>query len=137
MKKTVSLFLVFIAAVVSVFVVQFLITKLWGFAGVSWGPGNLPVTPAQKIAMLSTTFLAGLLAPIVAIAICRKIPWGIICAICVFGMGIDIFAALAPLASLPTWFKVAFVVSVPLQVIAGTMIGSGFLLENKAEAELT
>ncbi|WGL16028.1 hypothetical protein PVT68_14780 [Microbulbifer bruguierae] len=127
MKKAIALFLLFLISVVSVFVVQLVITKLWNFAGISWGPGNLPVEPIQKIAMLSSTFIAGLFAPIVAITVYRKVPWVVIFAICVLGLTIDVFAALVPLATLPVWFKIVFVVSVPLQVILGTTIGIGLL----------
>lgn len=123
MKKIIILFLVFTASVASVFIVQMMITKLWNFGGVSWGPGNLPVHPVQQTAMLCTTFLAGLFAPIVAIAICRRIPWVVIFSICAFGLTIDVFAVLVPLASLPLWFKLSFVISVPLQVYVGTKIG--------------
>lgn len=137
MKKIIMLFLIFVASVVSVFIVQMLITKLWNFTGVHWGPGNLPVELVQQVAMLSTTFIAGVTAPIVAIAIYRNVPWVVIYSICAFGLAIDVFAALVPLATLPLWFKVAFVVSVPLQVIVGTMIGIRLLVQSNAKATLS
>ncbi|WOX05070.1 hypothetical protein [Microbulbifer pacificus] len=131
MKNIVALFLIFIASIASVFIVQMMITKLWNFSGVTWGPGDLPVSPVQQIAMLTTTFIAGLFAPIVAIAICRRIPWVVIFAICTFGLTIDVFAVLVPLVSLPLWFKVSFVISVPLQVYVGTKIGTALFLSRQ------
>lgn len=135
MKKIIYLFLIFLASIASVFIVQLLVSKLWNLAGVSWGPGNLPVDPIQQVAMLSSTFIAGLFAPIVAITIYRAIPWVVVYAICAFGMSIDLFAALVPLATLPLWFKVAFVVSVPLQVVVGTLIGLRVIAPKSVGAE--
>ncbi|WP_193166049.1 hypothetical protein [Microbulbifer hainanensis] len=137
MKRVTVLFFIFLSSITSVFVVQMMITKIWNIYGVSWGPGNLPVEPNQQIAMLSTTFVAGLFAPIVAIVIYRKIPLSVISAICAFGMAIDLYAALVPLASLPVWFKFAFVMSVPLQVLAGTKIGVSLLALAQSSAKLS
>ncbi|MCW8195601.1 hypothetical protein F6455_12455 [Proteobacteria bacterium 005FR1] len=133
MKKALKLFFVFLASVLTVFIVQMVVTKLWNFIGVSWGPGNLPIEPVQQTAMLSTTFVAGVSAPIVAIAVCRQVRWILIYSICGFGMAIDVFAALVPLADLPLWFKITFILSVPLQVALGTMVGARFLVKSEVE----
>lgn len=121
----------FVLAILSVFVVQYGITRVWNIFGVSWGPANLPLELVQQLAMLSTTFVAGLFAPIVAIVLCRRIPWGVIFSICAFGLAMDFYAALIPLADLPLWFRVAFVLSVPLQVYVGTRIGSALITWNR------
>ena len=107
----------------SLFIVQSVITFVWGTFGVTWGPGNLPVAMDQKVAMLMTTFVAGLVGPMVATLVCRKVPVVVLAIMCLIGLTVDVYAAMGPLAPLVVWFRVVFVLSVPMQIVLGGYLG--------------
>lgn len=115
--------LAFIGGLGSVFIVQYGVTHLWDSFGISWGPNNLPTEPVQQAAVLLTTFVAGVAGPIVATFIVRRVPWVVLAAMCSVGLAIDGYAAAYPLSALPSWFRIAFVVSVPFQILVGGYAG--------------
>jgi uncharacterized membrane protein YczE len=115
--------LAFIVGVISVFITQFLITKLWNIAGVSWGPDNLPFEKSQQIGMLTSGFIAGVIGPCIAIIIARKKALILILSFLIIGLSIDLYASIVPLKPVDLWFRVAWVLSVPLQIYIGAEIG--------------
>ena len=108
-----------------------MLTKLWNTAGIFWGPDNLPFILSQQLGMLSCAFIAGTIGPCVAVIVARKKALVLIIAFLLIGLTIDIYAALVPLKSVPIWFRMAWVLSVPLQIFLGIELG-GQLIKSKS-----
>ncbi len=121
----------FLAGVLSMFAVQFLVTRFWGIVGISWGPGNLPATFAQQVAALSTTFLAMCAgaAPIARFA--GRAAWPTIGVFIAVGVLIDGYFMFVKVEGLALWFRIAFVSVIPLASVL-----TGFvLISKKGETE--
>ncbi|WP_190808800.1 hypothetical protein [Flagellimonas sp. S3867] len=117
MKKIIRYIIGFIIGFISVFVIQFALTKIWSLAGVEWGPENLPVENIQKMAVLSSTFISGLIGPFISLLICKNSKWIIIGLFFLIAMSIDLYAVLNPLKELELWFKLVFVILIPIQLL--------------------
>lgn len=131
MTKIFRNLLAILIGVISVLLVQFVITKLWNLAGINWGSNNLPFQLPQQIGMLCSAFIAGVIGPCIAVFIARKKTLVIILAFLAIGLSIDIYAAIVPLKPVPMWFRIAWVVSVPIQVYLGIELG-GKLIKKTA-----
>jgi energy-converting hydrogenase Eha subunit C len=132
MKKILRYILAILLGIAAVFLVQMGLTKIWGLNGISWGPGNLPFETIQKIAMLSSGFVAGAAGPFLSVLIARSKAPVIIIVFLLIGLGIDIYAALVPLKPLALWFRIAWVLSVLLQVYVGVQLGGQLLKGEEA-----
>ena len=117
MNKILRYIIGFIIGLISVFAIQFALTEIWSLAGVTWGPKNLPIENIQKLAMLSSTFISGLIGPFIALVICKNSKWIIIGIFFVIAMSIDFYAVLNPLKELELWFKIIFVILIPIQLL--------------------
>lgn len=127
MNKGLRYLLAILLGVVSVFVVQLLITKLWNLAGIGWGPNNLPFELSQKVGMFSSAFIAGVIGPFIAVIIAKRKALIIIIAFLLIGLSIDIYASIVPLKTVAMWFRIAWVLSVPIQIYFGVKLGGMFL----------
>ena len=128
MKKAFRYILAILLGIISVFIFQFLLTKLWYIGGVSWGPNKLPFELDQQIGMLSSAFIAGIIGPCIAVMVARKKAWIIIISFLLIGLSIDIYAAIFPLKPVALWFRFAWVLSVFLQVYLGVQLGGRIIL---------
>lgn len=124
MKKGLRYTLAIIVGLFLVFVVQMAITKLWNLAGIYWGPNSLPFETIQQIGMLSSAFIAGVVGPAISVIIARKKALAIVLIFLLVGLSIDVYASLVPLKPVATWFRIAWVLSVPIQVYFGIILGA-------------
>ena len=136
MKRILRYVIGFIIGLIAVFVVQFALTKIWSLAGVKWGPQNLPVENIQKIGMLSSTFISGLIGPFIALVICKNSKWIIIGIFFLIAMSIDLYAVLNPLKELKLWFKIIFVILIPLQLFLAVKLFDLFMKKNSLQQRL-
>ncbi|WP_350289768.1 hypothetical protein [uncultured Croceitalea sp.] len=123
----------FIIGLISVFAIQFALTEVWSLAGVTWGPKNLPIENIQKIAMLSSTFISGLIGPFIALVICKNSKWIIIGIFFVIAMSIDLYAVLNPLKELELWFRIIFVILIPIQLLLALKLFDLFNKKNSLQ----
>jgi len=136
MKRILRYVIGFIIGLIAVFVVQFALTKIWSLAGVKWGPQNLPVENIQKIGMLFSTFISGLIGPFIALVICKNSKWIIIGIFFLIAMSIDLYAVLNPLKELDLWFKIIFVILIPLQLFLAVKLFDSFKKKNSLQQRL-
>lgn len=136
MKKIIRYVIGFIIGLISVFVVQFALTKIWSLTGVKWGPQNLPVENIQKIGMLSSTFISGLIGPFISLVICRNSKWIIIGIFFLIAMSIDLYAVLNPLKEFELWFKVTFVILIPLQLLLAVKLFDLYKKKNSLQQRI-
>ena len=123
MSRTLKHILGIVLGLVSVPLVQSLITKIWNKGGVSWGPDNLPFELTQQMGMHCAAFIAGIVGPCVAVLIAGRKTAAIIISFLVIGLSIDLYAALFPLKPVALWFRISWVISVPIQVFLGVWLG--------------
>lgn len=135
MKKTIRYVIGFIIGLISVFVIQFALTETWSLAGVTWGPKNLPIENIQKIGMLSSTFISGLIGPFISLVICKNSKWIIIGIFFLIAMSIDLYAVLKPLKELELWFKITFVILIPLQLFLAVKLFDLFKKKNSLQQQ--
>ena len=133
MKKILRYIIGFIIGLISVFAVQMVITKIWSLAGIKWGPENLPVENIQKIGVLSSTFISGLIGPFIALLICKNSKWIIIGLFFVIAMSIDLYAVLNPLKDLELWFKIIFIILIPIQLLLAIKLFDLFNKKNSLQ----
>lgn len=132
MKTAIRYLLAIVFGVLSVLIIQSLIAKLWNLIGIDWGPDNLPFELNQQIGMLSSAFIAGTIGPCLAVVIARKKALLLIIVFLIIGLSIDLYAAIVPLKPVATWFRVAWVISVPLQVYFGIELGGKIINKKSA-----
>ena len=133
MNKGIRYILAILLGVVAVLTTQFLLTKLWNLAGISWGPNNLPFELPQKVGMLFSAFIAGVIGPGIAVIIAKRKALIIIIAFLLIGLSIDIYASIIPLKPVALWFRIAWVISVPIQVYFGVKLGGLFIKNNNVQ----
>lgn len=130
MSRIIRYIIAMILGVVAVFLVQFMVTKLWNAAGITWGPNNLPINLNQQIGMLSSAFIAGVIGPCIAVVIAKKKALFLIISFLLIGLSIDLYAAIVPLKPVAMWFRITWVLSVPLQIYLGIEFG-GRIIKSK------
>ncbi|NQZ43790.1 MAG: hypothetical protein HRT65_05715 [Flavobacteriaceae bacterium] len=134
MKTTpgIRIALAILIGLLSVFIVQGLLTRIWNSFGIHWGPENLPFTLPQQIGMLVSAFIGGTVGPFLALVIAKKYSLVIALFFLAIGLAIDLYAALGPLNPVATWFRIIWVLSVPVQVFLGIRIGRKILRKSAA-----
>ncbi len=133
MNKIIRYIIGFIIGLISVFVIQFGLTEVWFLSGIKWGPQNLPIENIQKIGMLSSTFISGLIGPLISLMICKNSKWIIIGIFFLIAMSIDLYAVLFPLKELELWFKIVFVILIPLQLFLAVKLFDYFKKKNSLQ----
>ena len=133
MKRILRYVIGFIIGLITVFAVQFALIKVWSLAGVEWGPENLPIENIQKAGVLSSTFISGLIGPLISLLICKNSKWIIIGLFFLIAMSIDLYAVLSPLKELELWFKIIFITLIPIQLFLAIKLFDFFNKKNSLQ----
>ncbi len=122
MKTILRYIIGFLVGLVSVFIVQFVLVKLWSLFDVTWGPDNLPFGTFQKLGVLSSAFISGLVGPVISLLICKNYRWLIIGLFFLVAMTIDLYAVFEPLKELELWFRIVFIALIPIQLLLAIQV---------------
>lgn len=118
--------LAWLVGVACLFLIQYLVTKIWNLAGVTWGRNDLPIEALQQIATLSTSLIAVFSGSTIAALIAGRDALIVLVVMCLIGMAIDGYFMLMLGNELPILFRAAFVGAIPVgTLIAGLFVSRG------------
>jgi len=101
------------------FLVQLSVIRVWGLMGVTWGPDNLPLQGSQQFAALLTSLLAIASGAALIAWIARQDARKLLILFGLIGVAFDGYIMFVKIEGLPAWFRVTFVVVVPIAVAVG------------------
>ena len=114
---------IFIAAIFAgialMFLVQLSVTRVWWLMEVTWGPDNLPLQGLQQFAALLTSLLAVASGAALITWIAKQDARRVLILFGLIGVVFDGYIMFVKIEGLPVWFRVAFVMVVPIAVVFG------------------
>ena len=86
-------------------------------------PDGIPLSENSRIAYLFMIFIAGMIGAFIITILVKQKPWVHLGVFCALGFIIDILAIQGPLVDFPLWAKIIVLVSIPIQIWLGGIIG--------------
>lgn len=116
--------LIIVAGIIGILLVNYvgtMILKSIFETGIS--PDGIPLSENSRIAYLFMIFIAGIVGAFIITILIKQKPWVYLGVFCALAFISDILAIQGPLVDFPIWAKIIVLVSIPIQIWLGGIIG--------------